>query len=128
MTIRAVGVNHAAFRVAVVLPVTVPPGSSVDLPVRFSPGRPGPQTATLTVQSDDPWRGEQTVFLTATALRRVGDITGDGLVDLNDFFALAEGFGKRAGAQGFDRQADLNGDGRVDLEDLFLLQEAMGRR
>jgi hypothetical protein len=127
MTLRTAHVNHAAFRVVAALPATAPPGGSLRLPVRFTPGRPGPQTATLTLQSNDPWHGQQSVRLTAVASRKVGDVDGDGQVDLNDFFALSEGFGRRRGEAGFDPRPDLNGDGKIDLEDFFILQEGMGK-
>ena len=56
-----------------------------------------------------------------------GDVDGDGRVDLTDFFALSEGFGRRSGEPGFDGRLDFNGDGRIDLEDLFILQDGMER-
>jgi hypothetical protein len=127
MTLRTARVDQADFQVMAALPLTVLPGGSVRLPVRFAPGRPGPQTATLTIQSDDPWHGQQSVQLTAIASRKVGDVNGDGQVDLEDFFIFSEGFGRQSGEPGFDRRLDFNGDGRVDLEDLFILQDGMGR-
>ena len=67
LTLRTARVNLAAFQVVAALPLTIPPGGSARLPVRFAPGRPGPQAATLTLQTDDPWRGQRSIPLTATA-------------------------------------------------------------
>ncbi|GEM_PF-1914672 len=68
MTLRTARADHAGFQVVAELPLTVLPGGSVRLPVRFAPGRPGPQAATLTLQTDDPWRGQRSLRLTATAV------------------------------------------------------------
>ncbi len=68
MTLRTAGVNHPAFRVEVDLPQVIQPGESLVLPVHFSPGKPGLQTGILTVQTDDPWHGQGSIPLSATAV------------------------------------------------------------
>ena len=50
-----------------------------------------------------------------------GDYTGDGTVDFNDFFLLADAFGHE------NAQIDLNGDGFVDFTDFFILAENFGK-
>lgn len=45
-----------------------------------------------------------------------GDLTGDGLIDLNDLAKLLSNYG-RSGFPGYS-QGDLNGDGVIDLDDL----------
>jgi hypothetical protein len=50
----------------------------------------------------------------------LGDIDGDGDVDLNDLLALIAAWGTA------DAASDLNGDGVVDLDDLLLLLAHFG--
>jgi hypothetical protein len=47
----------------------------------------------------------------------LGDITGDGIIDVSDILALIGSWGSCSG----DCQADLNGDGVVGVSDLLLL-------
>jgi hypothetical protein len=51
----------------------------------------------------------------------VADFNCDGRVDLLDFFAFAEAFGRAALAQ--DRQFDFNDDDSIDLQDFFAFAE-----
>jgi hypothetical protein len=47
----------------------------------------------------------------------LGDITGDGVVDVSDILALIGSWGSCSS----DCPADLNGDGVVDVSDILLL-------
>lgn len=47
------------------------------------------------------------------------DFNGDGVVDFEDFFIFAIGFGQRKGGPHYDIGMDLNGDGKIDFEDFF---------
>ena len=51
-----------------------------------------------------------------------GDFNGDDVVDLDDFFAFADGFGTR------DPRFDLDGSGLVDFADLFEFADLFGSR
>ena len=51
----------------------------------------------------------------------VGDIDGDGDVDLSDLASLLGCYGTAAGNPGYDSAADFNADGIVDLGDLAAL-------
>lgn len=53
----------------------------------------------------------------------VGDISGDGQIDLSDLASLLAEFGNDVGPTS---ATDLNGDGRVDLTDLALLLRVFG--
>ena len=53
-----------------------------------------------------------------------GDITGNGMVDLDDFIILAGNFGSGPGMT--PQQGDLNGDGFVDLDDFIILAGNFG--
>ena len=53
-----------------------------------------------------------------------GDVDGDLLVTVSDFFALASAFGSTSGAT--RSTGDLTGDGAVDVSDFFVLASAFG--
>ena len=52
------------------------------------------------------------------------DVTGNGVVDVNDLVEVAKNFGRTV-ADGANRKADVNGDGTVDMEDLVAVAEAV---
>lgn len=56
LTVTGIASSSADFLVPLVLsyPITIGPGDSTALPVRFEPGSPGAKSATLSVTSDDP--------------------------------------------------------------------------
>ena len=55
----------------------------------------------------------------------IGDLNGDGVVDLTDLSIMLSNFGTPSGAT--FAQGDMNGDGDVDLEDLAQLLAAFGK-
>jgi hypothetical protein len=57
-----------------------------------------------------------------TAVHALGDVDGDGRVDLSDFGAVKTHFGGSATLL----EGDLTGDGRVDLSDFGLLKQNFG--
>jgi len=54
------------------------------------------------------------------SVRKTGDITGDGLVDVADVLALASEWGSNDGQLG-----DLNADGFVDISDLLIVAQVV---
>jgi hypothetical protein len=52
---------------------------------------------------------------------RVGDINGDGYINIQDLEVVEASFGKRVGQQGYNPAADVNGDGIVDVRDLAIV-------
>jgi hypothetical protein len=56
----------------------------------------------------------------------LGDISGDGYVDVDDLLVLAGHWGSSLGGPGFDLACDLNGDGVVNVVDLLILAEDWG--
>lgn len=56
------------------------------------------------------------------------DFDGNGIVDLDDFFAFAVVFGKKQGDAGFDAKYDLSGNGTVSFEDFFEFADQFAQR
>jgi hypothetical protein len=54
-------------------------------------------------------------------LKLVGDVNGDGKVDINDLTAWDAAYGSKPGDLNWNPQADINGDGVVDKLDGFLI-------
>jgi len=50
-------------------------------------------------------------------LKLIGDVNGDGKVDINDLIAWDAAYGSRPGDLNWNAQADINGDGVVDQQD-----------
>jgi hypothetical protein len=58
---------------------------------------------------------------TSFTLFTMGDINGDGIVDIYDAILLANAYGSRPGKPNWNPNADLNGDGVVDIYDAIIL-------
>ena len=56
----------------------------------------------------------------------IGDINGDGTVDLKDLVLVAKAFGSRSGSANWDPRCDINGNGGVDLTDLVAVAVHFG--
>jgi len=57
----------------------------------------------------------------------LGDVDGDGDVDISDLAALARAFGSALGEINWNKDCDFNGDGVVDVLDLFDLGKNYGK-
>ena len=90
-------------------------------------------SATATQLSPGTWQlslagAGHLLLATATAdpvLADPADFSGDGLIDLTDFFQFADVFGLHV--SGDDARFDLNGDGIVDFSDFFIFADAFSR-
>jgi len=51
----------------------------------------------------------------------LGDINGDGVVDIYDAIMLASAFGSRPGSLNWNFSADINNDGNIDIYDAIIL-------
>ena len=65
---------------------------------------------------------------TLVANTLIGDITGNGLVDIFDAIQLANAFGTSRGSYRWNADADLNGNGTIDIFDAILLAANFGKR
>jgi len=56
----------------------------------------------------------------------IGDVNGDGIVDIYDITLAAKAFGLNRGDMGFNERADINNDGTIDIFDLILIAKHFG--
>ena len=73
-----------------------------------------PITVTATSATDSTKTAQVT---TTTEIQLLGDINGDGIVNIQDLTLVAD----QLGASGDDLKADLNGDGTVNILDLVIV-------
>jgi PKD repeat protein len=85
----------------------------------------GNYTVTLTVVDSDGRSGNLTRIVTVTAL--LGDINGDGKVDIYDVAYVAKRFGSSEGDPEYDPKADFNGDGKIDIYDVATVAKQFGK-
>jgi hypothetical protein len=58
----------------------------------------------------------------------LGDINGDGIVNIYDVTQAAAAYGSKSGYPNWDPDADVNGDGKVDIYDLVTICGYYGMR
>ena len=63
----------------------------------------------------------------APVFAKLGDINGDGKVDLKDLVLLAKAYGSTPGKPNWNPLCDLNHDGVIDLVDLVTLVTLFGK-
>ena len=88
-------------------------------------------TVVLTVIDGDGATGNETQQLTVDPIPAlIGDINGDGYVELLDFFLLSQAFGSYPGRPNWDPRCDIypwpDGDGYVELMDFYLASQHFG--
>jgi hypothetical protein len=59
-------------------------------------------------------------------VRRVGDVNGDGRVDMVDMWLVQKAFGSSPGHPRWNPYADIDGSQRVDMLDIYIVQRAFG--
>ena len=93
----------------------------------FSQGDGGHQTVDITGLSQDTYfeisstTNKYTVRDITADYSNVGDVTGDGVVDIDDVNAIINVILGRHQAATIQARADLNGDGTVDVDDLNIV-------
>jgi hypothetical protein len=104
----------------------VPKGASFgeDHTFRWTPTKEqiGLYTITFTVLDSKGAKSSAILRLTVKDTEQVGDLNGDGAVDIFDVVILAKHFGEEG--EGLDY--DLNGDGTVNILDLVILAKQFG--
>ncbi len=56
------------------------------------------------------------------------DFDGNDIIDKDDFFRFADGFGKKKGDADYNSNFDLNNDGNVALPDFFIFADEFGKK
>jgi hypothetical protein len=80
-----------------------------------------------TIFGHNELRGDVTKTVTLQANALIGDLNGDGTVNILDAIVLSNSFGLSTGQPGFNPNADINGDGTVDILDAIILMNHFGQ-
>jgi uncharacterized protein (DUF2141 family) len=67
------------------------------------------------------------VSMCATYAEIIGDVNGDGKVDIKDLALVAQAFGSYTGHPRYNPAADVNQDGWVDIRDLAMVAKNFGQ-
>ena len=59
-------------------------------------------------------------------IRIVGDVNGDGIVDIKDVAAVSKAFGSQPGMPQWNEAADINRDRKIDIKDVALVSRKFG--
>jgi len=65
---------------------------------------------------------------TSLTIRLLGDVNGDGRVDLKDLALVARAFGSTPTSPNWNPAADINGDGQVNMKDIALVVRNFGQQ
>lgn len=57
----------------------------------------------------------------------LGDVTGDGRVDILDIFVIAKAFGAKRGEPTYNTNADLDSNGEINILDIFKVAKEFGK-
>ncbi len=84
----------------------------------------GTYTVTLTVHDVNGATANKADTITVAIL--VGDLNGDGKVDIKDIAIVAKAYGSLPGDSNWNPVADINGDGKVDIKDIAIVAKHYG--
>ena len=63
----------------------------------------------------------------AVKVKMMGDINGDGVIDIDDLNRAGKAYGSYEGEPYFDPEVDLNKDGHIDMRDLAVIGKNYGK-
>ncbi|MGD0160463.1 MAG: dockerin type I domain-containing protein [Candidatus Bathyarchaeia archaeon] len=106
-------------------PVFLQKGQNFTLTFMWNTGTVSCHTYTLAAVVTIP-SGSGTFIGGNITVRLVGDVNGDGRVDLRDIATVAMLFGQSPSSPNWNPAADINGDGVVDMKDLALIARNIG--
>ncbi len=119
LTITEISVSDPQFKADTTdcLATPVAAGEECEVEVTFSPTKVGPQTAILSIVSNDPDESPVPVLLTGTGLTDDNDTDGDGLTDETEARMCTDPNNPDTDADGLpDGIEDENKNGRVDRD------------
>lgn len=87
----------------------------------------GNYTVTLNVTDASGFNSTVTHTVTVRQSTLLGDINGDGAVDIYDAILMANAFNTKPGDKNWNPNADLNGDGAVDIYDAIIMAIHFGQ-
>jgi hypothetical protein len=105
----------------------LPPKENITLTFNWDTGAVSPSITPYTVKAEAstvPYEVNVTdnALVDGTIkLKIVGDVNGDGIVNINDLIAWDNAYGSHAGDGNWNEQADVNNDGIVDKADATLI-------
>jgi len=70
--------------------------------------------------------GSTMLSMGTISVRLLGDVNGDGRVDLKDIALVARAFGSTPTSPNWNPAADINGDGVVNVQDITLVARHFG--
>jgi trehalose utilization protein len=107
----------------------LPPGGNLTLTFTWNTTGVNPRKYTITGVAT-PLMGETDVsdntLSTLIHIRMLGDINGDGAIDMKDVRGVAKCFAAYPDHIRWNPDADLNGDGHVDMKDIRLVAKNFG--
>ena len=65
-------------------------------------------------------------MLLASAVRPIGDVNGDGKVDMSDIALVGSALGSRTGLPRWKPELDLNGDNVINIADVIIVATQYG--
>jgi chitinase len=86
----------------------------------------GNYTVTMTVMDAQGRTDDITQTVTVSGL--IGDVNGDGKIDMKDIARVAKHFGEHVGDPAWDPVCDINGDGKVDMKDISYVAKLFGQQ
>ena len=83
-------------------------------------------TAVATIDTPDNDPADDTLTDGKVKVRILGDINGDGKVDIKDIRAVAKAFGSYPGHERWNPDLDFSNDGKIDMRDIRMVSKHFG--
>ena len=107
-------------------PLSLSAGQSLTLAFTWNTKGVPYQNYTLTAVATIP-TGSNTLSDGTITIKLLGDVNGDGRVDLRDIALVARAFGSNPTSSNWNPYADINGDGTVNMKDIDLVARNFGQ-